>query len=399
MSRYILTLAFAFLAFSFVGGQVARVSISHEVAFILLDLVLGGVILGLAMYTLIKRREVYKEISKNPLVRPLILFFVVCFISLLSNSTQLSSNQFLVAALYLVRLGFYYSLLLVIPFFSVRNKEKIQLYMLFVGGVIVLFGYIQLFIYPDMRPLMYLGWDDHYYRMVSTFLDPNFVGIFYVLYFLFLLDFGIKMFKTLSTKVKIGLSFMILVTFLAIFLTYSRTALLALLISLGVYLFVAKQLRFLLGIIVVSLLLILVLANTQYESLNPLRTASINARILAGGNALTLIQDNPILGVGFNAYRYALERKELISMGKYPNHGEAGTDNSLLFITATTGLVGLFSFLYLWGQIVKNTFGSKVGLSSIAALFVGGMFINALFYTFLLFWIFLLLSITRNNSH
>src|SRR3989344_442832 len=45
-------------------------------------------------------------------------------------------------------------------------------------GVVGLFQY---WLIPDMRFLAILGWDDHYFRLVSTQFDPNFTGLLLVL--------------------------------------------------------------------------------------------------------------------------------------------------------------------------------------------------------------------------
>ena len=76
--------------------------------------------------------------------------------------------------------------------------------MLISGSLIVLLGFIQLMFYPALRNLYYLGWDEHLYRMFSTFLDPNFAGAFFVLFTLFVIDMSLrykKEFKNLCSVV------------------------------------------------------------------------------------------------------------------------------------------------------------------------------------------------------
>lgn len=396
MANILFSIALIFLSFTYLLGQLGRIQLSGEVALILLDISLGVVIGIWCLYLLIWKRTELSMLIHSPLARPLFLFFSVCLVSLVSNIANLVQGEFIIAFLYLLRLLFYYSLFLLIPTLSLPRRESVTKAMVGTGLGVVLLGYVQLLVYPDMRNLIYLGWDDHYYRMVSTFFDPNFTGIFLVLYLFFIVEKGRKL-KDKKSSLFYGT--VGILTFLAIFLTYSRTAFLALIVGGTLYLLFLKKVRYLLGLGLLSAILILFLSNTQYESLNPLRTASINARFLAGENAITIIKDNPILGVGFNAYRYALERYNLSSDAKYPHHGESGTDNSLLFITATTGLVGLLSFLFLWGRIVLLRKSSPVFIASITALFVGSLFVNAIFYTFLLLWIALLWGTTQNSSH
>ena len=79
-------------------------------------------------------------------------------------------------------------------------------------------GLMQFFLYPDLRNLMYLGWDPHYYRLFSTLLDPNFVGIILVL--TLILGCGLWKKKQKNFFLMIGQ----LIGFVSLLLTYSRSS-------------------------------------------------------------------------------------------------------------------------------------------------------------------------------
>src|SRR5690606_35834701 len=112
----------------------------------------------------------------------ILIFNVIAFISLLINLFWLTGMEFLISLSYLLRLNVYMSLL----FIGIFNFNKLQPSLLkkaFIASsfTVVFLGFIQYFFYNDLRNLYYLGWDDHLYRMFSTFLDPNFVGLFFAM--------------------------------------------------------------------------------------------------------------------------------------------------------------------------------------------------------------------------
>lgn len=386
------------LSISFFLGQLLRVPFTGEIAFIGLDFTLFVIVATWLAASLFFDRRKLIALYNHQLFRPFLIFISVCTISLLFNIKFLSSDQLFVAFLYLVRIALYYFTFFIIFSFSEKKKQVIERAMLITGAGIVSLGYVQLLVYPDLRNIIYLGWDDHYYRMVSVFLDPNFAGLFFVLYFLFILY---KIFTQYKAKTKSYISIMSLIavaTFVAIFLTYSRTALLSMAVGVAIYLLFLKKIKYLLSICIVGVILVIFFTNTTYESLNPFRTSSVYARILAAENSLIIIKNDPIIGVGFNAYRYALERYGLSNESKYPQHGEAGTDNSILFVTATTGIIGLLSFLYFWLCIIKSVRKKIYVLASIASFGIGSLFINALFYNFLLMWMIVVLGTNWSNE-
>jgi hypothetical protein len=98
------------------------------------------------------------------------------------------------------------------------------------------------------------------------------------------------------------------------------------------------------------------------------------------------------------------------------SHADAGTDNSFLFVLATTGVVGFFAYLWMWNSLLTHSGdpGSRSGMimhfrllvktpvgklivSSVLGLFVSALFINALFYPFLMGYMWILLGITAGE--
>ncbi|QQG40490.1 MAG: O-antigen ligase family protein [Candidatus Levyibacteriota bacterium] len=375
MAEKIVKVFFVFLLLLFPLGEIARFDLGNNIAVHAFDMV--------AVFALFA-----KKLPK------FILFFVVTLIvSLLVNINNYQTNELITASFYLLRWVGYAGLYVVVSNFDKQFKNKIIQLLVGVGAIIVGLGYIQYFLYPNLRNLYYAGWDEHLYRMFSTFLDPNFAGAFFVMYFMFVLGKALE-----NGQSKYYYTILGVLTLEAIFLTYSRSAYIMFGVALTVFFLLKKQKKLLFWWILglVLLLPVLFLFSPKSEGTNLLRTTSSNARVLAMDQAITIIKDNPIFGVGFNAYRYEQEKRGYLGQSTKENHAGAGTDNSFLFVLATTGAIGFSAYFYLWYSIVRRQ-KSIVALSSIAGLFVNAFFINSLFYPIIMAWIWILTGITENE--
>ncbi len=381
-------------------SEIFRIPLGHDIYGNPLDIVVGAtaivwVILMILGKTHKPPRRLFWVMFSFPLIG---------IVSLVINSFWLTSSQLETAFLYGVRVFAYTSIFFIVAGFGIQAKKRFFVGLFLMGLSVLLAGYVQYFLYSNLRNLYYLGWDEHMFRMFSIFLDPNFAGAFFVLFLFFLA--GLYLCQKDRKKWFIGLVFV--VTLIAIFLTYSRSALLMLVIGSTVLLFLIRQkklLLFLFGIIVIALI---ILAPRFYiENTNLFRVNSSQARIGTTVNALKIIQDHPIFGVGFNAYRYAQIRYGFRQQDlPIPSHADAGVDNSWLFVLATTGIVGFFAYLLFWQSVLrlayheyvkrKNVFGAVI-IASIVSLFVDALFINSLFYTPIFLWIFVLLGVTANE--
>lgn len=245
--------------------------------------------------------------------------------------------------------------------------------------------------------------------MFSVFLDPNFAGAFFVLYLLFTVGLA---FENINKKIyKLAGIYAIIagITLIAIFMTYSRSALVMFLVSSFTFFILIKKKKFILFIVGITFLYVIIASPRFYiENVNLFRINSSIERIESANIAIKIIEKNPIFGVGFNAYRYALVKYNLRSLGtKYPSHADAGTDNSFLFITATAGIAGLISYLYLWFLLLKriyqksrekNNFFASAVLSSAIGLTINAQFINSLFFGSLMLWMWVVLSVTDSKK-
>lgn len=396
MALLVISLSVLFLSFCL--GQVARVTITPSIAITALDTVVGLFVSIWIIGLLLKKSFVI-----SPLWKSFSIFAIFAAFSLLLNVFSLPQGQSIAAFLYLVRFIVYGCVFFLIYSLSFKQKSILQKGMTISGLLMVVLGYLQFFLYPALRNLYYAGWDEHFYRMFGTFLDPNFLGLFFVLYILFLFF----LFYSSKKKVfKFIYGFSVILTIGALFLTYSRSALLALIVGIGTFLFVSghrKVFFFLISTIFLAGLGFFLLTAGRSEGTNMLRIVSSEARVGNMKDALTVWQDNLLFGVGFDAYRYAQHRHGIYQAGWEEGHGSAGADNSFLFVLATTGIIGLLAYLYFFYQHIlvlkkgKNRLTTALGLSTIAALSIGSFFINGLFYPSLLVWLWMILGITESK--
>ena len=382
-------------------AEVGRVQFANGVAVSVNDIFLSILIIAWLGFHLYKKRK----IDKSYLFKPLGLFSLIALISLALNFLNLKFDAWLISFSYLLRWVAYSSLYFIVKEFDTKFKFKTSYVLLVSGFFVVLIGFVQYFLYPNLRNLYYLGWDEHLYRLFSSFLDPNFAGSFFAIYFLFAISFISGFLKKRNWVKFLMVGVVALLTLCALYLTYSRSALIMLAVSVVVYLYLINKKKFILLILLLVFSLIFVLPKSfQTEGTNFLRAASSEARVQTAKEALTIIQKNPIYGVGFNAYRFAQNRLGLNGPNWEVSHGAAGTDNSFLFVLATTGIVGLVAFLWLIYKMfrlgitnLKKNKYSIVLLSVIAGLIFNSLFVNSLFYVLILEWVWILSGLTESN--
>lgn len=367
---------------------------------------INDIFLFLLIFSWIFFKLRFKKERKYFLKKPILIFVSVGLISLILNFYNLTLETFLISFLYLVRFVSYVSLYFITKEFNSSTKNKISILLLFSGFITVLIGYVQYFYYPNLGNLIYLGWDEHLYRMFSSFLDPNFAGIFFVIYFIYTLVFVKNYLIRRNIYKLILVTLLSFFTLIAIYLTYSRSALIMLFISIITFLILNKKSKLIfIVVLILSLMIFISPKSFKTEGTNLLRTVSSESRITSMKYGLYIFEKNPIFGVGFNAYRYA-QNKYLGLNNIYwrTTHAGAGTDNSFIFVLATTGVVGFIAYLYLIlnilnlakSNLTKNRY-SAVLFSSLSGLLISSIFINSFFYVFLLEWIFILAALTESN--
>lgn len=304
---------------------------------------------------------------------PILVFMV--FSSLLSLSIGYFEPSGL---MYLVRLGVYVSLFYVFP------KSRYFTPLLSVGLVVAFYGWVQYLFLPDLTPLKYFGWDDHFYRMVSTFLDPAFLGILFVLFsilalYLYLLR-SQKRFLVFASIFIVSLAF-----------TYSRASYIALIIGMLVLFGSRHKLLTAKLVTLFWVVIILLPKNFGGEGVNLSRTNSLYQKIDNYSQSSLLILKSPVFGLGFNNVCKAKELSGFVSKG----NACSGLDNSLLFALATSGIVGFTLMLKIIFESLKELRHNKARplvVSAAFAVIFHSFFTNTLFYPWVAIYFILIVN-------
>lgn len=371
-------------------GLLTRIQVASNVHIVPQDIIVG-IIAFLTAYYFFSNKRLPR---RKTLLIGLFAFVCIGLISSVINSFTISNYNVFVACMYTVRYMMYGSLLFINEIIGVGYKKWVWMS----GAFIVFAGIPQYFFYNNLANLSYLGWDIHLYRLFSTFLDPNFAGAFFVIFFFYLIPFLWESVKVRS-KLKILLfSGLELLALFSIFFTYSRTSLIMLTIGLIIFFVLLKKIKLLVLSLVCIVVIILSISDFSVEGLNPFRIASSTERIRSAIDATLIFTLNPIIGIGFNGYRYAQVHYGFRSeIGAVTSNADAGTDNSYLFVLATTGVLGFAAFIYFYAQIIntikKRSIEDIATYSLLMATLVGTLFLNILFYTPFLLWLYLMLGV------
>ncbi len=229
--------------------------------------------------------------------------------------------------------------------------------------LIAWFGFIQYLFLPDTRFLSILGWDDHYFRFISTLLDPSFTGLVLVIG----LILGEKLRQTRSQWLLLPQIFLTA----ALALTYSRSSYLSFAVVTGLSLFwkLRKQTPSLTSFFKWFLVLccwILLLPQTTGEGTNLARTASIQARSENIQTNMSLPLDEVIWGQGLYV------TTEPVSQF-VPDHSRI-PDSWPVFIWQGTGVIGMGLIILLGILTVQSWQSQPEKLAIGGAIVTHGLF-------------------------
>jgi len=321
-----------------------------------------------------------KKLKNNPVIKSAEVFIAVATLSLVINAMTRTPQEILIAFLYLARFGLYFGLYIVCSQNGDFKKNFLTKLLLSAGSLSAIFGIGQYLFFPDIRPLTIYGWDPHYFRVVGTFLEPGFIGLICVLTIV------------LSLLTNSWLS--LIISYICLALTYSRSSYLAFLAALSVLAYFRKSWQLLAGGIVVLLVTIIILPRPSGEGAKLERQFSIFSRIQNWQQAIEVIKAKPLLGVGFNFYRYEARDKGFLDPNRWQfSHSGAGIDNSFLFILATTGVFGLLTFIWLIYELIKKNLNNGLFIASLVAICMHSIFNNSLFFAPVMIWLWVLAAL------
>ena len=343
----------------FFFGQLLRIEIKN-ISFPIIDIFIA-IIFCLNIFQKFKNKE-FKVKNKY-----LLYFLIFIWFSFAFNYFRYHFDL-IKPILYLFRLTFLLSFFI----FPLKIDEKIKKIFYLVIFSNVIFGLIQYFLWPNFTYFKSLNWDPHLYRLVSTYFDPTFTALIYLsLIIIVFLDKKFPFRKTI-----------LVLSYLALALTYSRSSYLSFFIA---FTYIAYQKKNLKIFILSSLLIfstILLLPRFEGEGTKLERTSSITAKIENYKEGFNVFLKAPIVGHGYNNLFYVRQIKNQNS------HANSGFDGSLMTILTTNGIVGLIIFILGLKKIFIK--GNLVVKTILISLLFHSLFANSLLYPWiLLFFIFI----------
>lgn len=367
-------------------GQLARLSIpGTEIVLHPNDFIVAFVVfLGL----LVKRKNLIIAITASPMTKPLFLFAGAVLVSLVFNLTRFSPQQLLSSALYPMRFFVYAGLFYVFSSLKQEEKNLTNRWLLVTALIVTAFGLVQYIFVPNVAFLSALDWDDHYYRLIGSFLDPGFTGAILTLGLVFV--YLNKPSPRFPPFVSLPTSFVLFIIYSALALTYSRASYLMYLVSFAALAFYRKSLKIFLIAALVMAITIPLLPKTFGEGTKLSRENSILVRIKNWGISFDVWRRNPVVGTGFNTYRYVV--------GVESQSHSGGADSSILLVLATSGLIGFLAYLNLL-RVMWNTGASNLLFkTAFLGILAHSWFNNTLFYPWVMEWLWITLAVSGQQS-
>lgn len=417
-------LAVWFLAISLVSGQVLRLPLPGQGGGLLLsDFAAVIILLSTTFFWLQNHSSKNHQLktSQNSLITLvgalLILFITWSLFTLALNSPALSWTQLLIAFSYWARLAVYLLLIPALSYLAKQTQLQHALTKSYISAIvlIVILGFAQLFLLPHLVVLGG-GWDPHEGRLVSTWLDPNFVGLFLVMATFFLVA---QLSKTNKHSSKLTLFSLVIFVLLALALTQSRSSLIALVVTLVLFsrLIILRpssrltthriiQIVSLLSLAIIGLIIAATLLGPRLTGLVT-HDPTVTLRATSLKVIWNLATQHPIVGIGYNTYQFTAHQAGLIN--DFSIHSRAGADNSFLTLLVTTGLIGLTLFILPWllslvgllrrWLIAQNPY-SLAAAASFVALLIHSQFVNSFLYAHLLVTLSIIIAIGQTaNAH
>lgn len=388
---------------SILGGQLLKINFGDgENGLLLSDMIIPFFLFCWFLRLIIKRDKI-----PSTLVGPFLLVFLsMAVISLVYGLRVLESQEILISSFYLFRLISYSLLFFAAATIFNRSQKRIYNFnkiFLLTFALFALLGIFQVIIFPDLTAwAIKYGWDPHIGRLFSTFLDPNFAGVFLTIGFIFSLAIFLNA-KTIEAK--IITASVALLTLVGVILTYSRSSYLFLAIAFFVFALIRQKRLLLIGLAAIIILLLIFPRSLERIESGFDIDKSAKFRLESWDNSTTIIKDNFWLGVGYNAFRHAQIKYGFVKANE-ENRGATGSDSSILFVFVTTGISGLISYLtFYFASLIKAkkilTYSlsppkralALVLLATLVGLIFESFFVNSLFYPPIMIIIFLLLGI------
>lgn len=402
-----------------VMGQLARLPLPiSNIGILVSDLLIPWVVLLWFSKELLFR----KKLPKTRFGLLILLFLLVCSLSLLFQLPFLPMSEFVQGGFYLVRLLCYFLFFFVcVHVFEKQQQRGIDVgkkytrELLWASVLLGITGVIQFIFVPDFRFMAPLGWDPHIGRLLGTWYDPNYIaGYFSVVIGLLVCAWYSKPLRERGLLIP-GVVLFLATCFL---LTYSRSGM----VAFAIVVLVLGLVRFRTLLVASILIFALSLAvsdrlQERFSGLVEGGLATITGsldydldvtsqkRVESWDDSLGLLEGNLLFGIGYNTMEFHKRDRGLIVDANA--HSASGSDSSLLNILITTGAFGLALYLFSFGQwLLAGTrlfldkkappFVQSFGLGVVAlllALLMHSFFVNSLLLPFFLLLLIPLLAL------
>jgi len=397
-------LALLLVAATLLAGQLLRVfPIGVSGAVLLADLMMVSVATAWWLKQLAGRRQIFKT-SLNV---PIVFWLGLMVISLIPAIGSLGGGELLTSLSFVLRWAAYLTIFYILADLFQTNSGLKERYLngaIIFASALSMLGFIQLLFYPDLLFLERFGWDPHFNRLVSTFLDPNLLGGFLVV----VLGLAVaKLWYARDKKSRFWLSLAVAIILAAIFLTFSRSAWLALGVGFITFAWLRARWLILVGLAIGALAFVSPRVQERVEGAFQIdRSAQLRVESWQAG--FEIMKAKPIIGVGANTLQYT--RTQYTTDQTQIGRAASGLDSSLLTAGAMTGTLGLVAYLVLWGQIFllawrrfrsSDRFSQMLGLAAFAsftALLTHSFFVNSLFYPPVMVLVWFIMAMLVSNK-
>ncbi len=331
--------------------------------------------------------------KKFPQINFLRFFLFIILISWLF--AWFNQSWSLVALLYFLRFLSY--LIFVLSYFFLKKylffkdtRNKVLLFFItnllnFILLLFLFFSFGQIIFFPDSRIFFILGFDNHYYRLISSLIDPNLTGLVLIIGFFHFLDQKNRFFNYRRLK-KYLFYFILFLFFLALVLTFSRSSLLAFFFGWGFFLFRRKKraIKFFIFGFFILLSVSFFFQRFGGEGVNLLRTSTIKIRII----------DNLLLFKKLKFINYFIGRgffipfpENFASKSFFTYFRNSFGDNLFFSLINFGGFGAVGLFLFFYGDLFFRFKNTIVKQSLLIAFIIHAQFLNSFFspFIFLLF--------------
>jgi len=330
--------------------------------------------------------------------------FAFAIVIAISSLISISMSESIKIAMLMIAFVMFY--FVVINVITTRKQLKTILYMmLIVGALTAVYGIYQ-YVYGDVYSQAWLDADmfeDIRMRVYSTLENPNVYGE----YLLLIIPFTIALFWTeKGWKKKIFLLGVILITGIALILTFSRGCWLGIIFAIAVLALIIDKRFVFLGILLL-LLSPFILPDTiisRFTSIGNMEDTSTSYRVYIWMGTIAMLRDYWISGVGMGITSF----NTIYPLYSYNNIKAPHSHNLYLQIIVEYGIVGfivMVGVMYNYFKMAIISLKSKknIALGGLMAGIIGFLIQSMTDHTWynyrvvLLFWVMIGLTVTASK--